>query len=242
MPDSLKSAANGALEPFDRFVETILSFDCDRATRDAFRRLAYRISAEPGESMRLDDSRDSIVFMASGAAKLVAHVSDDRQQVVAFHFAGDLVSVPQRNAHAYELCALTHSVALAFPAAAYMALADAEPALLRTMIDRTLLALNRSREKSVALGRKTAPERVTGFIASMADRIGTREGAGCTIRLPMSRRDIADSLGLTIETVSRQFTDLRGEGVIETSGRSAVRVPNLAALRARAAGPNGPAD
>ena len=84
------------------------------------------------------------------------------------------------------------------------------------------------------LGRKTAQERLASFLVTMADRIGMQQGGQCVLDLPMSRRDIADSLGLTIETVSRQLTVLRDLALIETSGRSIVTLADIAALEDRA--------
>ncbi|MEL6782568.1 MAG: helix-turn-helix domain-containing protein, partial [Pseudomonadota bacterium] len=69
---------------------------------------------------------------------------------------------------------------------------------------------------------------------TMADRLGKAEDGECVLDLPMSRRDIGDSLGLTIETISRQFGELRDLGLLETSGRSQVRLTDLARLNAHA--------
>ena len=97
-----------------------------------------------------------------------------------------------------------------------------------------MLALSRSREKAISLGRKSAQERLASFLITMAERIGKNDADACVMELPMSRRDIADSLGLTIETVSRQLSELRDAGLIETSGRSRMRLLDLDRLNARA--------
>jgi CRP/FNR family transcriptional regulator len=102
------------------------------------------------------------------------------------------------------------------------------------LLDCARKSLGRCRDKSLALGRKTAPERLAGFLVGMAVRIGAPQDDITFLDLPMSRRDIADSLGLTIETVSRQFTLLREQKIIETVGKSGVRIRDLLALEARA--------
>ena len=86
----------------------------------------------------------------------------------------------------------------------------------------------------IALGSKTAAERLAVFLLNMAERIGTERDGLCAFDLPMSRRDISESLGLTIETVSRQLTKLRDDGVIETIGRSKVILRRPELLRERA--------
>lgn len=222
-------------DAFERFASAMLPSSCDDALVARLRALAQPLAGEAGDRLLEDTEEDRIVFLAEGATKLAAHASSDREQVVAFHFTGDLVPFPARAAHAYALCALLPSALLVFPAAGFLDLARDEPAMLDLVLRRALTALHRSREKAVALGRKTAPERVAGFLVSMATRIGEADDDGCTLHLPMSRRDIADSLGLTIETISRQFGELRDLGLIETSGRSLVRLRDVARLEQRAA-------
>jgi CRP/FNR family transcriptional regulator, anaerobic regulatory protein len=85
------------------------------------------------------------------------------------------------------------------------------------------------------MGHKSAAARIADFLVSMAERLGGCTQGPCAFALPMSRRDIGDSLGLTIETVSRQLTELREAGLVETEGRSKVALTDIAAL-ARIAG------
>jgi len=99
------------------------------------------------------------------------------------------------------------------------------------------VAFDQSRDMSVLLGRKTAQERVATFLTSMAERIGKQNDDGVSLSLPISRREIADSLGLTIETVSRQFTELRELGIIDTNGRSDVTILDRLRIREVAALP-----
>ena len=85
------------------------------------------------------------------------------------------------------------------------------------------------------MGHKSAGARIADFLVSMAERLANCTAGACTFPLPMSRRDIGDSLGLTIETVSRQLTELREAGLLVTVGRSIVCLCDVAAL-ARLAG------
>ncbi|KUO56801.1 MAG: hypothetical protein APF82_05455 [Sphingomonadales bacterium BRH_c42] len=188
------------------------------------------LHARKGEDIPLHAGHDTVAFICEGATKLIATASRQREQIVAFHFRGDLVSIPQSGEHAYSMKALRDSGAVLFAAEAFLKIARDDPGLLEAMLIRTQTALYRCRDKAVALGKKSAQERMASFLMIMAERIGTREGGGCLLDLPMSRRDIGDSLGLTIETVSRQIGELRELGLAETDGRSRIFLPDLKTL------------
>lgn len=188
-----------------------------------------------GSSTFLAAGCDCVLFLITGAAKLVAHVPPDREQILSFHFPGDMVFLPHGGTHSLALTAISDCEVLGFETADLFSLATADAQLAMLLCQRAIGALGRCRDKAIALGRKTAPERVADFLLSMAPRIGVKDArAEMTLLLPMSRRDIADSLGLTIETVSRQFGAMRTAGVIETSGRSEVRILDWTDLQARA--------
>ena len=192
------------------------------------------VQLRSGEAFRIEDGRDRFAYVDHGAAKLVARASGGREQVVAFHFAGDLVWVPSPAAHEYRLCALTQSSLVTIPAGHFLAAIRDDAAAMAGLFERTRTALLRSRDKSVSLGRKSAQERIADFLTGMATRIGTGDPRHPDIELAMSRRDIADSLGLTIETVSRQFSELRAASLIETRGRSHVHINDPRGLVERA--------
>ncbi len=219
---------------FDRFAADVLPADLPERTSARLRDLAQEVRAQAGEPLLTGCAESRLVHIAGGAARLVAHASHDRDQVLSFHFAGDVVLVPARAAHGYTLCALGACEGLAFAADPLFRLARSDAALGHALLARTLRALARSREKTIALGRKTAQERVASFLIGMAERIGVSVGECCVLDLPMSRRDIADSLGLTIETISRQLGELRDAGLVATSGRSVIRLLDLPGLEARA--------
>lgn len=219
---------------FDRFSTAVLPLGSADATHLRFQAIARYASARAGDAPFTVNDQDQIVFIANGSSKLVAEASLGRVQVVAFHFTGDLVSVPARGAHGYTLYALEECELIFFPADQFFKLAKHEAGMMDEALERALLALSRSREKAISLGRKSAQERLADFLLNMAERIGVKEGYGWEMRLPMSRSDIADSLGLTIETVSRQLTELRDAGLLKTQGRSHIQLLDLDALAARA--------
>lgn len=196
--------------------------------------LAQAMHVSAGEDAPLDRHNAALVYIIAGAAKLIARTAAGRDQVVAFNFADDVVMVPAQRAHAYLLQALTDCELLVFPYAALRDAVQVDPAVLARLLDNCDSALGRCREKALMLGRKTACERIACFLLAMAPRIGVASGAAILLELPMSRRDVGDSIGLTIETVSRQFSLLRGDNLISTKGRSKVLLLDLPRLELRA--------
>jgi CRP/FNR family transcriptional regulator len=189
-----------------------------------------------GEQLAPDRRDDRLVYIANGSAKLVAPsgAGSPVNQVLAFHFGGDLISVLRQSASEpwgdFRLVALTNCDLVIFPADRFLDIAQAEPAVLRSVLARSLQALHRSRTRMMQMGHKSAQQRIADFLVSMAERLTNRTTGACAMSLPMSRRDIGDSLGLTIETVSRQLTDLREAGLLTTEGRSKILLTDIAAL------------
>lgn len=222
---------NDPSHAFELFSSTMLPSDfsqkrsLEMATLSQARRLAK------GEILQTGRDDDSLVFVGQGAIKLVAHASGDRDQVMSFLFAGDLAIVPAVSKHSNLLCALTASDLLIFPAREFLQFSCSHADLGQNIIGQLLGVIDRGWEKIIALGRKTARERMASFFLAMAERVGVRNGPSCEMDLPMSRRDIADSLGLTNETVSRQLAEFREKGLIETAGRSSFRLPDLKRLK-----------
>ncbi len=219
---------------FDAFLRGFAPNASLDETGSALHKLAQPICVGRGCTIPIDPAKDAFVYIGCGATKLIASASSGREQIVAFHFADDLMSVPAGACHSYGLCALVETEVLTFAADAFLETIAAEPLLINALLGRSLTALHRCRDKAVGLGRKNAQERLASFLVGMADRISSIETERCVLDLPMSRRDIGDSLGLTIETISRQFSELRLAGLIETTGRSRVTLCDPAALAERA--------
>ncbi len=226
------------------------------ATADRLCALGAAARLARGEALAPHPHEDRLVWLASGAAKLVAPPTATVQagaaqagaapggRVLAFHFAGDLVSVLHRSAPDsagdLSLVALADCELVIFPAERFLDAAQADPRVLRAVLSRSLQALHRSRTRMMQMGHKSAAARIADFLVSMAERLADCTAGPCAFALPMSRRDIGDSLGLTIETVSRQLTELREAGLVATEGRSRVALTDVEAL-ARIAGRQGAA-
>lgn len=218
----------------DGFLKDVSCTPPDSEVVQALRKISHSIQVERGQAAAFGNWADMLVYVVAGATKLIAHASGGREQIVAFHFKGDLVSVPSNARHSFELRALVDTDLLAFPAAEFIAATRHAPDLRDMLLERSLVALHRCRDKAVGLGRKSAQERLVSFLISMSERLGQPNNSEFIIDLPMSRRDIGDSLGLTIETVSRQFGELRDAGFVVTTGRSRVSLRNLKQLEVRA--------
>jgi len=220
--------------PFENFLRSVPRTTAPTEVVRRLETIAKPVRVARGASVPLESSTDLFVFISGGATKLIASASGGREQIVAFHFENDLVSIPADTWHSYGLSALAETSALVFPANEFLNIMQSEPAFCGILLERSLTALHRCRDKAVGLGRKSAEERLASFFVGMAERIGLANGGGCELDLPMSRRDIGDSLGLTIETISRQFGSLREAGLIETVGRTRVNLFDIPQIALRA--------
>ena len=221
-------------DPFDRFIDEVLPPDVGKPLLSGFRALSRRLNAVKGTPALTANGSDQVAFLASGSTKLVAHATRGREQVVSFQFADDLVLVPARTAHAYTLTALEDGELIHFNADPFFTLAGEQTGLVMVLMARAYESLAHCREKSITLGRASAQEKLAGFLIHMATRIGETKAGKTHMNLPMSRSDIADALGLSIETVSRQFTILRDQDLLETCGRSGIILGDLNTLNERA--------
>jgi CRP-like cAMP-binding protein len=226
-----------SLECFARSLggQTACGKESDNAVLlNKLRSLASFHTVPDGRTAPLEAGRDMLVFVANGNAKLVALTPGGREQVVAFHFSGDLVDVPLRLDHAYAIVAIGGCDLLAFPRQQLLSAVRDEPAMFEAVFSSVVEGLERCRENAVNLGRKSASERVASFLLTMARHARHGPDGSLVLDLPMSRRDLSDCLGLTIETISRQISEMRREGLIATPCRARVELLDSAELQARA--------
>lgn len=177
--------------------------------------------------------------LLSGVLKLVASTQDGREQIVGLLYAADFVGQPYAGRADFTITALTDSELCIFPRAAFERVLTDHARMERLLLQRTLAALNVARARMLSLARTSAAEKIAGFLMDMASRAassGCRGTAGgpVTFDLPLSRGQIADILGLTIETVSRQMTNLKSAGIIRLPGGRAITIADPSALEARA--------
>jgi CRP/FNR family nitrogen fixation transcriptional regulator len=165
--------------------------------------------------------------VVKGAVRTYKLLNDGRRQISAFHLTGDIFGIEAGLEHRFTADAIADTTVLVIKRATLMALANRDSEIASCLWSQATGDLLRAQDHMLLLGRKNAHERVASFLLEMAGRETARE----SVELPMSRQDIADYLGLTIETVSRTLTLLENESAIAlpTSRRILLRDP--AALR-----------
>ena len=175
-------------------------------------------------------------IVVSGVVKLVNTRPDGRQQIVGLQFPSDFFGRPYSSAPGMFAEAATDLEVCCFSGSAFDDLLAQRRDIERALLQRALKDLDAARDWMFLLGRKTAEEKVASFLAMISDRMslqienGQPVSATGHIRLPLSRTEIAECLSLRLETVSRQFAQLRLRGIIETSGRRTFKVRDMAAL------------
>ena len=168
----------------------------------------------PGGQIIMSDQEPASFFanIISGTIKLTKTTADGRQQIVGLLFPPDFLGRAFRRSNPYFAEAATDLEICVFPKDAFERLAGDYPELEHRLFERTLDELDAAREWMLLLGRKTAEEKVANFLYLLARRsrmTHCADHAAASFELPLSRADIADYLGLTIETVSRQITRLK---------------------------------
>lgn len=166
----------------------------------------------------------------SGAVRLCKHMSDGRRQIADFLLAGDVFGFMQFGSYKFTAEAVGDVVLMCYPQAKVARLSSSMPNLRGRLLVLQSQRLLGMQDHLVMLGRKTAKERVTSFLLHIAERSDVEEDV--PFELPMSRQDIADYLGLTIETVCRMLTELKRERVIAIPTLNRVVLKDIAALEA----------
>jgi CRP/FNR family nitrogen fixation transcriptional regulator len=170
----------------------------------------------------------------SGKVRTYKVLNDGRRQIGAFYIPGDVFGLEFGDQHAFSAEAIIDSKVLVIKRSAVVGLAKRDNEVARELWTLTGRELQRVQDHIMLLV-KTAQERVAGFLLEMAARVP----ASNAVELPMSRQDIADYLGLTIETVSRQITRLRSRNLIKLESKRWLTVPDIDKLAKAAETENG---
>jgi CRP/FNR family transcriptional regulator len=201
----------------------------------ALNSIATRKTLEDGEFFVIEgDPAISFANVISGVAKLTHTLDDGREQIVGLLFPSDFIGQVISGSHNTFSCTVQAAGRVqlcVYPASRFSQLVERFPKLEHTMLEKTQKELDTVRGWMTMLGRKTATERVATFLHHLAMRTAEAScSAGDGFDMPFTRADIADFTGLTYETVSRQITRLRKDGIIQMETPRRVAAVDLARL------------
>lgn len=188
----------------------------DEAGLDRLDAIAEHLTLGAGQSLiREGDDARHVFNVTSGSVRVYNLLPDGRRQIIGFLFAGDFLGLTSGETHVFSAEAIEPATVCRFVRSEYRALIRDIPALEAALLDRAGHELAAAQNQMLLLGRKTAMERIASFLLALPDLDPARRGPNGEVRLPMTRSEIADYLGLTIETVSRTLTQFQQNSAIE---------------------------
>lgn len=182
------------------------------------------------------DPASHVYRVEAGHICIYRTMSDGRRQVIDFAYPGDVIGLGSLRQHAANAQATVRTFVRAIPVAQLTDMAEADPRVAMRLYEALSRELLAARELLFTVSQRTAAERLASFLVGLARRNRQRGECANEIVLPMTRSDIADFLGLTIETVSRTFTKFRNEGLIDIEQCILVTIRDREALEAAATG------
>lgn len=208
---------------------------CDYDELLALEEIKFYRSFEAGQTIIWSGDRMNFVgSMVAGIATLTQTMEDGRTQMVGLLLPSDFVGRPGRDGAAYNVVATTDVVMCCFRKKPFEDLLNRTPHIAHRLLEMTLDELDAAREWMLVLGRKTAREKIASLLSIIARRDASLTPGGMkdtvVFDLPLTREAMADYLGLTLETVSRQMSALKKSGVIQLEGKRHVTVPDMARL------------
>jgi CRP/FNR family transcriptional regulator, nitrogen fixation regulation protein len=165
--------------------------------------------------------------VVSGVVRTCKFLSDGRRQIDSFYVAGDIFGLESTQAHSHCAEAVCECAVISYRRRGLEALAAEDKSLSRQLYSLAMRRLAQAQEHALSLGRRNAVEKVAAFLVDLS----TNAPGVNIITLPMTRQDIADYLGLTMETVSRTLSQFERDAIIELPSARHVRMKDRAALR-----------
>ncbi|MGM0661605.1 MAG: transcriptional regulator FnrL [Pseudomonadota bacterium] len=205
---------------------------CEPDELEMLDRIKYYRRFEAGQTVIWSGDRmDFVGSVVTGIATLTQTMEDGRRQMVGLLLPSDFVGRPGRALAAYDVVATSDIVMCCFRKKPFEEMMGRTPHIAQRLLEMTLDELDAAREWMLVLGRKTAREKIASLIAIIARRdaaIGMKGRRGpLLVDLPLTREAMADYLGLTLETVSRQISALKRDGVISLEGKRRVTIPDF---------------
>ncbi len=197
----------------------------------ALAEITQTLRVEAGKTIFSEgDAAEAMYNVTSGTVKLYKLLPDGRRQITGFLGSGDFLGLSFDDTYAYSAETVTVAALCRFPRRKMEAVLDAFPKVQRRLFSMATTELAAAQDQMLLLGRKTAKEKICSFLMMLSQRAGRRGQKENPVFVPMSRADIADYLGLTTETVSRTFTQLKTSGVISLQEGNKIRLGNLDAI------------
>ena len=182
------------------------------------------------------DKKVFVYMVVTGAVCLYKVLPDGRRQVIDFALPGDLIGLGTGALETFNAQATVATRVRCLPVAQLQKLATQDSQLAMRLYDAVSRELSAMRDHLICVGQRSAIERVVSFLLALSERNESKGRDPLTIELPMTRTDIGDFLGLTIETVSRTFSKLKALGMIEIDQGTTIRLVDSEQLGAMADG------
>lgn len=212
--------------------------DLDGEEIKALNSIGRRRKLRAGEQLLWEGDEALLVAnVVEGVLKLSSQTADGKTQILGLAYPSDFIGRPFGEITPYGAKALTDALVCVFHRKDFDGFAREHPRLEHKLLERTLTELDRTRRWMLLLGRMSAKEKIAAFLLELAERLVPHDCSPVALRetthlvLPLSRQQIADVLGLTIETVSRQLTGLKKAGLIEITARRGVEILDPDRLR-----------
>ena len=211
---------------------------CSRCEPDELTKLEaikYYRTYEAGQPVIWSgDHMEFVASVVTGIASLSQTMEDGRTQMVGLLLPSDFIGRPGRDQAPFDVVAVSNLTVCCFRKKPFEELLTSTPHIGQRLLEMTLDELDSAREWMLVLGRKTAREKIASLLAIVARRDASLHkqapSDGMAFDLPLTREAMADYLGLTLETVSRQISALKKDGLIQLEGKRRVIVPDLEAL------------
>lgn len=197
--------------------------------------IKYYRHYDPGQPVVwAGDEMDFVASVVSGIATLSQTLEDGRTQMVGLLLPSDFLGRPGRIMAPYDVTANSKLTLCCFRRKPFEKILRETPSIAQRLLEMTLDELDAARQWMLILGRKTAREKIASLLTIIAQREAALQRRsptnGSSFELPLTREAMADYLGLTLETVSRQISALKRAGIIELEGKRHITVPDFAAL------------
>ncbi|MCK0120030.1 Crp/Fnr family transcriptional regulator [Loktanella sp. F6476L] len=210
---------------------------CDEDEILVLDEMKYYRSFDAGQPiMWAGDPMAFVGSVVSGTATIERLMEDGRKQTMGLLLPSDFIGRPGRETATYDVTAVTDVTLCCFRRDSFEKMVEATPHVAQRLMEMALDELDAARDWMLLLGRKTAREKIATFLMMIVRRTSEEKTpaavANKKISLPLTREAMADYMGLTLETVSRQFSKLRKDGLIVMDGKRVITIPDVGALQA----------